>query len=87
MRWAVHLPLVDFGEGGARVGELRDYVRAARELGFDTVNPLHAAAQRCAGTAMWASGRLARGTIICSGGGRGSTGSRRCRRWWSTRPA
>ena len=25
-------------EGGARVGELRDYVRAARELGFDTVS-------------------------------------------------
>ena len=38
MRWGAHLPLVDFGEGGARVGELRDYVRAARELGFDTVS-------------------------------------------------
>jgi alkanesulfonate monooxygenase SsuD/methylene tetrahydromethanopterin reductase-like flavin-dependent oxidoreductase (luciferase family) len=38
MRWGVHLPLVAFGEGGARAGELRDYVRAARELGFDTVS-------------------------------------------------
>ena len=38
MRWGAHLPLVDFGDGGARVGELRDYVRAARELGFDTVS-------------------------------------------------
>lgn len=38
MRWGAHLPLIDFGDGGARVGELRDYVRAARELGFDTVS-------------------------------------------------
>ena len=38
MRWGAHLPLIDFGEGGARVGELCDYVRAARELGCDTVS-------------------------------------------------
>ena len=38
MRWGAHLPLIDFGDGGARVGELRDYVRAARELGFDSVS-------------------------------------------------
>ena len=34
----MHLPLVDFGEGGARAGELRDDVRAARELGFNTLS-------------------------------------------------
>ena len=34
----VHLPLVAFGEGGARAGKLRDYVRAARELGFNRVS-------------------------------------------------
>ncbi len=38
MRWGAHLPLIDFGDGGARVRELRDYARAARELGFDTVS-------------------------------------------------
>lgn len=38
MRWGAHLPLVDFGDGGARAGELCGYVRAARELGFDTVS-------------------------------------------------
>ena len=35
-----HLTLVDFGEGGARVGELCDYVSAARELGFDAVSAI-----------------------------------------------
>ena len=38
MRWGAHLPLVDFGDGGARLGELCDVVCAARELGFDTVS-------------------------------------------------
>jgi alkanesulfonate monooxygenase SsuD/methylene tetrahydromethanopterin reductase-like flavin-dependent oxidoreductase (luciferase family) len=35
--WGVHLPLIDFGDGPPSVGDLRDYVRVARELGYDTV--------------------------------------------------
>lgn len=37
MRWGVHLPLVDFGEGAASVRDLQEYVRTARDLGYDTV--------------------------------------------------
>jgi alkanesulfonate monooxygenase SsuD/methylene tetrahydromethanopterin reductase-like flavin-dependent oxidoreductase (luciferase family) len=37
MRWGVHLPLVDFGDGPATVRELQEYVRVARDLGYDTV--------------------------------------------------
>jgi alkanesulfonate monooxygenase SsuD/methylene tetrahydromethanopterin reductase-like flavin-dependent oxidoreductase (luciferase family) len=38
MRWGVHLPLVDFGGGPASVHDLQEYVRVARDLGFDTVS-------------------------------------------------
>ena len=38
MRWGVHLPLVDFGEAVLGPGKLRDDVRAARELGFNTLS-------------------------------------------------
>ncbi len=37
MRWGVHLPLVDFGGGPASLHELQEYVRVARNLGYDTV--------------------------------------------------
>ena len=37
MRFGVHLPVVDFGDGSATVGDLQEYVRVARELGYDTV--------------------------------------------------
>jgi alkanesulfonate monooxygenase SsuD/methylene tetrahydromethanopterin reductase-like flavin-dependent oxidoreductase (luciferase family) len=38
MRWGVHLPLADFGDGSLSAGELQEYVRAARGLGYDTVS-------------------------------------------------
>jgi alkanesulfonate monooxygenase SsuD/methylene tetrahydromethanopterin reductase-like flavin-dependent oxidoreductase (luciferase family) len=38
MRWGVHLPLIDFGDGCLTVRDLREYVRVARELGYDTVS-------------------------------------------------
>jgi alkanesulfonate monooxygenase SsuD/methylene tetrahydromethanopterin reductase-like flavin-dependent oxidoreductase (luciferase family) len=37
VRWGVHLPLVDFGDGPASVAGLQDYVRVARALGYDTI--------------------------------------------------
>ncbi|WP_214405774.1 LLM class flavin-dependent oxidoreductase [Pseudonocardia lacus] len=37
MRFGAHLPLVDFGDGCVSGGQLRDYVRAARDAGFDTL--------------------------------------------------
>jgi alkanesulfonate monooxygenase SsuD/methylene tetrahydromethanopterin reductase-like flavin-dependent oxidoreductase (luciferase family) len=37
MRFGVHLPVVDFGDGSASVRDLQEYVRVARELGYDTV--------------------------------------------------
>ncbi|MCO1654095.1 LLM class flavin-dependent oxidoreductase [Pseudonocardia humida] len=37
MRFGAHLPLVDFGDGGASAGQLREYARAARDAGFDTL--------------------------------------------------
>lgn len=37
MRWGVHLPLVDYGDGPASVHELQEYVGVARDLGYDTV--------------------------------------------------
>ena len=37
MRLGVHLPVVDFGHGLPTAAALRDYVRAARDAGFDTV--------------------------------------------------
>ena len=33
MRFGVHLPVVDFGDGSASVRDLQEYVRVARELG------------------------------------------------------
>jgi alkanesulfonate monooxygenase SsuD/methylene tetrahydromethanopterin reductase-like flavin-dependent oxidoreductase (luciferase family) len=38
MRWGVHLPLVDFGDGPASLHALQEYVRVARDLGYDTVS-------------------------------------------------
>ena len=37
MRLGVHLPVVDFGDGLPSAAALRDYVLAARDMGFDTV--------------------------------------------------
>ena len=37
MRLGVHLPVVDFGGGLPTAAALRDYVRAARDAGFDAV--------------------------------------------------
>jgi alkanesulfonate monooxygenase SsuD/methylene tetrahydromethanopterin reductase-like flavin-dependent oxidoreductase (luciferase family) len=38
VRWGAHLPLADFGDGCGSARDLRDYARAARELGYDTVS-------------------------------------------------
>ena len=38
MRLGVHLPLADLGNGVPDVNDLRDYVVAARNLGFSTVS-------------------------------------------------
>lgn len=37
MRFGAHLPLIDFGDGCVSSGQLRDYVRTARDTGFDTL--------------------------------------------------
>ena len=37
MRLGVHLPVADLGDGLPTAAALRDYVRAARDTGFDTV--------------------------------------------------
>jgi alkanesulfonate monooxygenase SsuD/methylene tetrahydromethanopterin reductase-like flavin-dependent oxidoreductase (luciferase family) len=37
MRFGAHLPLVDFGDGCASSARLREYVRTARDTGFDTL--------------------------------------------------
>jgi alkanesulfonate monooxygenase SsuD/methylene tetrahydromethanopterin reductase-like flavin-dependent oxidoreductase (luciferase family) len=37
MRFGAHLPLVDFGDGCASTARLREYVRTARDTGFDTL--------------------------------------------------
>jgi alkanesulfonate monooxygenase SsuD/methylene tetrahydromethanopterin reductase-like flavin-dependent oxidoreductase (luciferase family) len=38
MELGVHLPLADFGDGTPSVGQLRDYVRTARDLGYAAVS-------------------------------------------------
>ena len=38
MDLGAHLPLADFGDGTPSIDGLRDYVRAARDLGYTTVS-------------------------------------------------
>lgn len=65
MRLGVHLPLADLGDGVPTANGLRDYVAAARELGFSTV----AANDHLVWSHPWLDGTTALASVAGSAGG------------------
>ena len=64
MRLGVHLPLADLGNGVPTADDLRDYVVAARELGFSTV----AANDHLVWSHPWLDGTTALASVAASAG-------------------
>ena len=67
MRLGVHLPLADLGDGVPTADDLRDYVAAARELGFSTV----AANDHLVWSHPWLDGTTALASVAGSAGEHG----------------